>query len=92
MPAKKWSRCASDVTCLLIRTAGLRLMFKQKELAPFKKMIDDRYRARTLANHLRNVSLFGNYQCNTSHDLPGTPSDPYNFAADCGRSWAVLAV
>jgi CRP-like cAMP-binding protein/Fe-S-cluster-containing hydrogenase component 2 len=49
----------SDVTCLLIRTAGLRLMFKQKELAPFKKMIDDRYRRRTLANHLRNVSLFG---------------------------------
>jgi len=49
----------SEVTCLLIRTAGLRLMFKQKELAPFKKMIDDRYRARTLANHLRNVSLFG---------------------------------
>ena len=48
----------SDVQCLLIRTAGLRLMFKQKELAPFKKMIDDRYRARTLANHLRNVSLF----------------------------------
>jgi CRP-like cAMP-binding protein/Fe-S-cluster-containing hydrogenase component 2 len=48
----------SEVQCLLIRTAGLRLMFKQKELAPFKKMIDDRYRARTLANHLRNVSLF----------------------------------
>src|SRR5262249_30226712 len=49
----------SDVTCLLIRTAGLRLMFKQKELAAFKKMIDDRYRTRTLANHLRTVSLFG---------------------------------
>jgi len=48
----------SDVQCLLIRTAGLRLMFKQKELAPFKKMIDDRYRTRTLANHLRNVTLF----------------------------------
>jgi len=48
----------SEVQCLLIRTAGLRLMFKQKELAPFKKMIDDRYRARTLSNHLRNVSLF----------------------------------
>jgi CRP-like cAMP-binding protein/Fe-S-cluster-containing hydrogenase component 2 len=48
----------SEVTCLLIRTAGLRLIFKQKELAPFKKMIDDRYRTRTLANHLHNVSLF----------------------------------
>lgn len=48
----------SEVDCLLIRTAGLRLMFKQKELAPFKKMIDDRYRTRTLANHLRTVTLF----------------------------------
>ena len=48
----------TEVLCLLIRTAGLRLMFKQKELAGFKKMIDDRYRARTLSTHLRNVSLF----------------------------------
>ena len=34
----------------------------------------------------RNVSLFGNYQWNHSHDLPGTPTNPYNFAADWGRS------
>jgi Carboxypeptidase regulatory-like domain/TonB dependent receptor len=34
----------------------------------------------------RNVSLFGNYQFNHSKDLPGTPSDPYNFAEDWGRS------
>ena len=48
----------SDVLCLIIRTNGLRLMFKQKELADFKKMIDDRYRERTLSTHLRGVSLF----------------------------------
>jgi hypothetical protein len=34
----------------------------------------------------RNVSLFGNYQFNHSKDLPGTPTDPYNFAQDWGRS------
>jgi CRP-like cAMP-binding protein/Fe-S-cluster-containing hydrogenase component 2 len=48
----------TDVLCLLIRTNGLRLMFKQKELAEFKKMIDDRYRERTLSTHLRGVTLF----------------------------------
>src|ERR1035438_4599579 len=34
----------------------------------------------------KNVSLFGNYQFNHSNDLPGTPTDPYNFAQDWGRS------
>jgi hypothetical protein len=34
----------------------------------------------------RNVSLFGNYQWNMSRDLPGTPTNPYDFAADWGRS------
>jgi hypothetical protein len=34
----------------------------------------------------RKVSLFGNYQFNNSKDLPGTPTDPYNFAEDWGRS------
>ena len=34
----------------------------------------------------RNISLFGNYQYNLSNDLPGTPTDPYNFAEDWGRS------
>lgn len=48
----------TEVQCLLIRTSGLRLIFKQKELADFKKMIDERYRSRTLASHLRTVSLF----------------------------------
>ncbi|MEO8370523.1 MAG: TonB-dependent receptor [Candidatus Solibacter sp.] len=32
------------------------------------------------------ISLFGNYQFNRSNDLPGTPSNPYDFAADWGRS------
>ncbi|MCU1235508.1 MAG: Cna domain protein, partial [Candidatus Solibacter sp.] len=34
----------------------------------------------------RNVSLFGNYQFNKSKDLPGTPTNPYDFVADYGRS------
>ena len=34
----------------------------------------------------RNVSLFGNYQWNNSHDLPGTPTNPYDYTADWGRS------
>jgi hypothetical protein len=32
------------------------------------------------------VSLFGNYTLNFAHDLPGQPSNPYNFAQDWGRS------
>jgi hypothetical protein len=34
----------------------------------------------------RGVSLFGNYSLNFAKDLPGTPSNPYNFAQDWGRS------
>ena len=34
----------------------------------------------------RNVSLFGNYSFNRSNDTPNTPSDPYDFALDYGRS------
>jgi hypothetical protein len=34
----------------------------------------------------RSVSLFGNYALNWAHDLPGTPSNPYDFAQDWGRS------
>jgi hypothetical protein len=34
----------------------------------------------------RKVSLFGNYQYNHSEDLPGSPSNPYNFWQDWGRS------
>jgi CRP-like cAMP-binding protein/Fe-S-cluster-containing hydrogenase component 2 len=48
----------TDVLCLLIRTPALRVMFKQKDLADFKRFIDDRYRSRSLANHLRRVDLF----------------------------------
>ncbi len=32
------------------------------------------------------VSLFGNYSLGYAKDLPGTPTDPYNFAQDWGRS------
>src|ERR1051326_3863095 len=34
----------------------------------------------------RKVSLFGNYSFNKSQDLPGSPSNPYNFLQDWGRS------
>ena len=32
------------------------------------------------------ISLFGNYSYNNAHDLPGSPSNPYNFLQDWGRS------
>ncbi len=32
------------------------------------------------------VSLFGNYSLGYAKDLPGSPTDPYNFAQDWGRS------
>ncbi|MGA2275184.1 MAG: carboxypeptidase regulatory-like domain-containing protein [Bryobacteraceae bacterium] len=32
------------------------------------------------------VSLFGNYSLNYAHDLPSTPTDPYDFNLDYGRS------
>ncbi|HKE22799.1 MAG TPA: TonB-dependent receptor [Bryobacteraceae bacterium] len=34
----------------------------------------------------RRVSLFGNYSWTRANDLPGSPNNPYNFAADYGRS------
>jgi Carboxypeptidase regulatory-like domain len=34
----------------------------------------------------RRVSLFGNYSWTHAKDLPGSPTDPYNFALDYGRS------
>jgi len=32
------------------------------------------------------VSLFGNYSLGYAKDIPSSPTDPYNFAADWGRS------
>jgi hypothetical protein len=34
----------------------------------------------------KNVSLFGNYSYNRANALPTTPSDPYDFLLDWGRS------
>jgi hypothetical protein len=34
----------------------------------------------------KRVSLAGNYSLNYAHDLPGTPTNPYDFAQDYGRS------
>ena len=38
-------------------TLALRMLLKQKPLADFKRTIDERYRSRSLAAHLRNVEL-----------------------------------
>jgi CRP-like cAMP-binding protein/Fe-S-cluster-containing hydrogenase component 2 len=62
----------TDVTCLLIRTPALRMMFKQKELADFKRMIDERYRSRTLANQLRSVELFAGLDEESIAELQAT--------------------
>jgi CRP-like cAMP-binding protein/Fe-S-cluster-containing hydrogenase component 2 len=62
----------TDVTCLQIRVPALRMMFKQKELVGFKKMIDDRYRSRTLANQLRSVELFAGLDEDTIASLQAT--------------------
>ncbi len=48
----------TDVSCLLIRTAGLRAMLEVPELASFKALFDRRYRERTLRTHLQRVKLF----------------------------------
>jgi CRP-like cAMP-binding protein/Fe-S-cluster-containing hydrogenase component 2 len=48
----------TPVLCLVIRAQALRLMFKQRELGEFKQMLDEQYRAQTLASQLRSVELF----------------------------------
>jgi CRP-like cAMP-binding protein/Fe-S-cluster-containing dehydrogenase component len=49
---------ASSTTCLVIRTPALRLMLKQRSLADFRAFVDERYRTRTLAAHLRRTDIF----------------------------------
>jgi CRP-like cAMP-binding protein/Fe-S-cluster-containing hydrogenase component 2 len=49
---------ASEARCLLIGTPALRLMLDRPELADFKAFIDQRYRDRTLRDHLCRVELF----------------------------------
>jgi CRP-like cAMP-binding protein/Fe-S-cluster-containing hydrogenase component 2 len=49
----------TDVLCLLISSYALTtLLFKQAALADFKKLVQERYRSRTLSTHLRQISLF----------------------------------
>ena len=48
----------TPAVCLAIRAPALRMLFKQKEVAEFKKQVDERYRVRTLGAHLRQVELF----------------------------------
>jgi hypothetical protein len=37
-------------------------------------------------NITRNISINANYQLQYTNDLPGTPTDPYDFMLDYGRS------
>ena len=46
---------ATDVSCLLIRTAALRAMFDLPELAAFKAAFDRDYKERTLRAHLQRM-------------------------------------
>jgi CRP-like cAMP-binding protein/Fe-S-cluster-containing dehydrogenase component len=55
-PVSATVRARSDVACLMIRTPALRLL--QRSAPKFKEFVDQRYRARSLATHLRNVELF----------------------------------
>jgi len=48
----------TQTRCLMIRTPALRMLLKQRPLADFKQMVDERYRTRSLSTHLRNVELF----------------------------------
>ena len=64
----------TDVVCLMIRTPALRMLFKQKEVADFKKQVDERYRVRTLGSHLRQVELFAG--------LPGRAIERLRQTAD----------
>src|SRR5579872_1570296 len=48
----------TDTLCLVIRTPALRILFKQPEMADFKRRVGERYRERLLGSHLRQVELF----------------------------------
>lgn len=64
----------TDVVCLAIRTPALRTLFKQKAIAWFKEQVDGKYRDRTLAQHLRQVTLF--------EDLPDAAIERLRTTAD----------
>ena len=59
----------TETRCLLIRTPALRMLLKQKPLADFKQMVDDRYRGRSLSTHLRNVELFASLDADIITEL-----------------------
>ena len=55
-PVSATARAFSDVACLMIRTPALRIL--QRGAPKFKEFVERRYRARSLATHLRSVGLF----------------------------------
>lgn len=55
-PVSATVRAKAPVRLLQIRLPGLRMLMASSK--GFKKFLDSRYRARTLAEHLRNVGLF----------------------------------
>jgi hypothetical protein len=56
------------------------------EYEPGGKMKQQIVMANFNTRFARNVSLQGNYSYNVTNDLPSTPSNPYDFAVDWGRS------
>lgn len=53
---------ATNVSCVLIRTAALRAMFDAPELAAFQATFDRRYKERTLRAHLQRTELFADVE------------------------------
>lgn len=51
---------ATNISCVLMRTAALRAMFDVPELAPFKATFDRTYKERTLRAHLQRTELLAN--------------------------------
>jgi CRP-like cAMP-binding protein/Fe-S-cluster-containing hydrogenase component 2 len=49
---------SGDATLLQVGTPALRLMLKQRALDDFRTFLDERYRSRSLASHLKQVALF----------------------------------
>jgi CRP-like cAMP-binding protein len=83
---------ATPVVCFVIRTPALRLMLKQRGLGSFRAFVDERYRARTLASHLRGAPVFAGVDESAIERLrlcaelvpfdPGTPIVEQGSAGD----------
>ena len=66
-PVSATVRAETDVQLLQIRLPGLRMLTATSK--PFKKFLDDRYRERSLGQHLQSVELFQNLPLATIEEL-----------------------